>query len=243
MAEERTPAGWYPDPSGLPQLRWWDNHKWTEFVSDSQLEDGTADAEAQPVDSIPASTGAHAASHSATASAERHTASGYAAEHAAAAHIAAQAARSEPAAHAVRPEPAGAQPAGSEPAAYAVHSEPAAHPIHSEPVRPEPAAQPVRPEPIIAEPATRYDAGPRVDPSTAPDLRSAFDAMFTEPAPEPASAPEPSLVEAFDQTFGYATPGVPDPAEALFAASATSPIGVGTGETIGEALMRALQSA
>jgi hypothetical protein len=27
------PAGWYPDPMGLPQLRWWDNHAWTEFTS------------------------------------------------------------------------------------------------------------------------------------------------------------------------------------------------------------------
>ncbi|MFT4123204.1 MAG: DUF2510 domain-containing protein [Microbacteriaceae bacterium] len=24
------PAGWYPDPLGLPQLRWWNNHAWTE---------------------------------------------------------------------------------------------------------------------------------------------------------------------------------------------------------------------
>ena len=27
------PAGWYPDPTGLPQLRWWDNHAWTEQTS------------------------------------------------------------------------------------------------------------------------------------------------------------------------------------------------------------------
>lgn len=32
----RVPAGWYPDPLGLPQLRWWDNHKWTEHVSDAR---------------------------------------------------------------------------------------------------------------------------------------------------------------------------------------------------------------
>jgi hypothetical protein len=24
------PAGWYPDPLGLPQLRWWNSHAWTE---------------------------------------------------------------------------------------------------------------------------------------------------------------------------------------------------------------------
>lgn len=200
VAEERTPAGWYPDPSGLPQLRWWDNHKWTEFVSDSQLEQ-------EDEATVSASTGAHAASHSATASAAEHIATGYTAEHSAAAHIAAQAV--------------------------------SATPMQQEQLRPEPIVA----EPIVAEPAARYDSGPRVDPSTAPDLRSAFDAMFTEPAPEPAHTPEPSLVDAFDQTFGYATPGTPDPAEAMFAASATSPVGVGTGETIGEALMRALQSA
>ena len=27
------PAGWYPDPLGLPQLRWWDGGAWTEFTS------------------------------------------------------------------------------------------------------------------------------------------------------------------------------------------------------------------
>jgi len=38
MAEEdgHVPAGWYPDPLGLPQLRWWDNHAWTEHTSDAR---------------------------------------------------------------------------------------------------------------------------------------------------------------------------------------------------------------
>jgi Protein of unknown function (DUF2510) len=30
------PAGWYPDPLGLPQLRWWNNHGWTEQVSSAR---------------------------------------------------------------------------------------------------------------------------------------------------------------------------------------------------------------
>lgn len=30
------PAGWYPDPLGLPQMRWWDNHAWTEHLSDQR---------------------------------------------------------------------------------------------------------------------------------------------------------------------------------------------------------------
>lgn len=29
----RLPAGWYPDPTGLPQLRWWDNHAWTQHTT------------------------------------------------------------------------------------------------------------------------------------------------------------------------------------------------------------------
>ncbi|HLU64023.1 MAG TPA: DUF2510 domain-containing protein [Protaetiibacter sp.] len=38
MAEDEghVPAGWYPDPLGLPQLRWWDNHAWTEHTSDAR---------------------------------------------------------------------------------------------------------------------------------------------------------------------------------------------------------------
>ncbi len=38
MADEEgvVPAGWYPDPLGLPQLRWWDNHSWTEHVADAR---------------------------------------------------------------------------------------------------------------------------------------------------------------------------------------------------------------
>ena len=30
------PAGWYPDPLGLPQLRWWDSQAWTEHTSDAR---------------------------------------------------------------------------------------------------------------------------------------------------------------------------------------------------------------
>lgn len=31
--EFRAPAGWYPDPLGHPQLRWWNSNGWTEQVS------------------------------------------------------------------------------------------------------------------------------------------------------------------------------------------------------------------
>ncbi len=33
---ERAPAGWYPDPLGLPQLRWWDSTAWTEHTSQAK---------------------------------------------------------------------------------------------------------------------------------------------------------------------------------------------------------------
>jgi hypothetical protein len=29
-------AGWYPDPMGLPQLRWWNNHAWTELTTEAR---------------------------------------------------------------------------------------------------------------------------------------------------------------------------------------------------------------
>ena len=32
----RAPAGWYPDPMGLPQLRWWDSIGWTQDVAEAR---------------------------------------------------------------------------------------------------------------------------------------------------------------------------------------------------------------
>ena len=32
-AATATPAGWYPDPSGRYEMRYWDGDKWTEHVS------------------------------------------------------------------------------------------------------------------------------------------------------------------------------------------------------------------
>lgn len=53
MADDdvRVPAGWYPDPLGLPQLRWWDNHAWTEHTSDARqpiVDDAQTAAAGQP---------------------------------------------------------------------------------------------------------------------------------------------------------------------------------------------------
>lgn len=37
MTEDRqVQAGWYPDPLGLPQLRWWDGQAWAEHTSDAR---------------------------------------------------------------------------------------------------------------------------------------------------------------------------------------------------------------
>lgn len=38
MEDEKfgVPAGWYPDPLGLPQLRWWDAQAWTEHTSEAR---------------------------------------------------------------------------------------------------------------------------------------------------------------------------------------------------------------
>lgn len=41
------PAGWYPDPLGLPQLRWWDGEQWSEFTSESQAAEAEAAESAQ----------------------------------------------------------------------------------------------------------------------------------------------------------------------------------------------------
>jgi hypothetical protein len=45
----RVPAGWYPDPLGLPQLRWWDNHAWTEHTSDARQPVVAETVTAQPM--------------------------------------------------------------------------------------------------------------------------------------------------------------------------------------------------
>lgn len=39
--QSNTPAGWYPDPQGAPQLlRWWDGSQWTQHTNPGQQADG-----------------------------------------------------------------------------------------------------------------------------------------------------------------------------------------------------------
>jgi len=33
--------GWYPDPSGAPQLRWWSGSDWTDYVVPYATQDQT----------------------------------------------------------------------------------------------------------------------------------------------------------------------------------------------------------
>ncbi|WP_223167103.1 DUF2510 domain-containing protein [Nonomuraea sp. SYSU D8015] len=42
----QTPAGWYPDPYGEPQLRWWDGNQWTDATH--AQEHGQAQPQQQP---------------------------------------------------------------------------------------------------------------------------------------------------------------------------------------------------
>jgi hypothetical protein len=41
------PAGWYRDPLGLAQLRWWDGLSWTDHTEDKrpEIQMATPDAE------------------------------------------------------------------------------------------------------------------------------------------------------------------------------------------------------
>lgn len=49
-----TPAGWYPDPQGAPQLlRWWDGSQWTQHTSADQQAGGQPAQAAQQAQQVP----------------------------------------------------------------------------------------------------------------------------------------------------------------------------------------------
>ncbi len=37
VGSDSVPAGWYPDPAAVHQLRYWDGRVWTEHVHDHQV--------------------------------------------------------------------------------------------------------------------------------------------------------------------------------------------------------------
>lgn len=57
--ETAAPAGWYRDPLGMPQLRWWNGMTWTNNIQEQRPELQTWSAEFGTA-ATPA-TGAHVA--------------------------------------------------------------------------------------------------------------------------------------------------------------------------------------
>lgn len=37
-AQSSAPAGWYHDPLGIPQLRWWNGMTWTNLIEEPRPE-------------------------------------------------------------------------------------------------------------------------------------------------------------------------------------------------------------
>src|SRR5262245_2926338 len=48
------PAGWFPDPSGRHDHRYWDGHAWTDYVADHGVQSVAPVAQAAPVVTTPA---------------------------------------------------------------------------------------------------------------------------------------------------------------------------------------------
>jgi hypothetical protein len=52
MSQQQTPAGWYPDPSGSNNVRYWDGAQWTEHVGAPAPQQGVEQQVNQTVDSV-----------------------------------------------------------------------------------------------------------------------------------------------------------------------------------------------
>ncbi|WP_068926113.1 DUF2510 domain-containing protein [Planobispora rosea] len=58
----QTPAGWYPDPYGSPQLRWWDGNQWTDATHPMEAAAGQAPGPQPDRSFPPQGTGPHPSS-------------------------------------------------------------------------------------------------------------------------------------------------------------------------------------
>jgi hypothetical protein len=47
-ATTRLPAGWYPDPEGGNQRRWWDGQEWTQYTAEFQRPTSVDEIELTP---------------------------------------------------------------------------------------------------------------------------------------------------------------------------------------------------
>src|SRR5690606_7441957 len=47
-ATTRLPAGWYPDPEGGNQRRWWDGQEWTQYTAELQRPTSVDELELAP---------------------------------------------------------------------------------------------------------------------------------------------------------------------------------------------------
>lgn len=56
-ATTRLPAGWYPDPEGGNQRRWWDGQEWTQYTAEFQRPSSVDELHIEPAADPPTKPG------------------------------------------------------------------------------------------------------------------------------------------------------------------------------------------